>query len=212
MPDVHGCPQFLVWVDKHFSDRSLILLGDLIHRGPDSRTCLQMALAWAEAGRATLLWGNHEYWVWDEGLRLEETQREDWFRSEEAELVSQYEDASEGLPELIRDMERFALLARPYCVEGEMLCAHAARPSLGLTADNILDNGYIWDSPELGLHPLPTNFFPALTYSVHGHSILKEPVVDLNNDHVVYLDLGSSKTVRFCVWDAENKRIIFYDD
>lgn len=187
------------------------MLGDLIHRGPDSRTALKTALNWAKSGRAVLLWGNHEFWVWDEGLSLGSDDQRVWFEREDSELLAEYETAGDGLPELLDDLRLFETLARPYYVEGAMLCAHAARPSLGQSADELLDQGYLWDTPELGLHPLPVQFFPEVTYSVHGHSPQTRPVVDLNGEGVVYLDLGSAKTGRFCVWDSETRRIYEYD-
>ncbi|MBZ9714220.1 metallophosphoesterase [Deinococcus multiflagellatus] len=211
LPDVHGCPQFLDWAEALFPGRHFILLGDLIHRGPDSRACLKRALAWATAGRAVLLWGNHEDWVWKEGAALSGAARDAWFEREEAALLQQYEAHGEGLPELVADIERFAQLARPYYVEEDMLCAHAARPSLGRSADELLDRGYLLDTPALGLHPLPTAFFPALRYSVHGHAPQKAPVVDLANG-VVYLDLGTVRTGQFCAWDAETQQVYLYPD
>jgi len=212
VPDIHGCSHFLEWVEARFPDRSLILLGDLLHRGPDSRAALRIALGWAESGRATLLWGNHEHWVCTEGLNLTGRARTAWFREHEAEVVAQYEAAGDDLNAFITDLERFRALARPYVVEGPMLCAHAARPRLGAHADDLLDTGYLWDTPDLGLHPLPTHLHPGLTYSVHGHKPQREPVVDLHGEGVVYLDLGSASTGRFGVWDAQSRSIHLYDE
>ncbi|WP_293912007.1 metallophosphoesterase [Deinococcus sp.] len=211
VPDLHGCPHFLEWIGRAFPERSYIVLGDLIHRGPDSRTCLQGVLALAEAGRAVLLEGNHEFWVRDEGLSLEAKARELWFRQHEAKVAAQYRAAGENLNHFIGDMERFAALALPYHTEGQMLCAHAARPSFG-TSPAPLDNGHLWDDPELGVHPLPTNLFPDLTYSVHGHSIHPFPLVDLAGTGTVYLDLGGYRTGQFCVWDAERRAVVFYPE
>ena len=212
VPDVHGQPEFLEWVEESFPGRSLILLGDLIHRGPDSRRCLRKALAWSDEGRAVLLWGNHECWVEEEGLSLKGSAREDWFRQQEPEMLEQYRVAGEGMAQLIHDFERFSAVARPYVVEGDMLCSHAARPSFGAVLDEILDLSHLHNRPVTGQHPLPIDSFPALTYSVHGHTTLPAPVVDLDGEGVVFLDLGSSRTGRFCVWDAEYKRVVLYED
>jgi len=209
VPDLHGCPHFLDWVLERFPGRSLIFLGDLIHRGPDTRRTLRLALQLAEEGRATLLWGNHEYWVWDEMGALSPADREAWFQFEGEALLRSY---SGGGGEALHDLNRFARLARSYHVEGEMLCAHAARPSLGRTPDELLDLGHLWDRPEMGLHALPTHFFPHLRYSVHGHTVFSAPLVDLEGEGVVYLDLGSVRTGRFCVWDAQAERTVIYGE
>ena len=210
VPDLHGCPQFLEWVLERFPNRRLILLGDLIHRGPDSRATLRLALHLAVTGRAALLWGNHEHWVWTETAHLTPTAREDWFRTQGHELFAAYGGKRHAVREIMHDLGRFARLARPYHVEGEMLCAHAARPRFGRTPGDVLGNGHIWDRPKKGLQPLPTHFFPALRYSVHGHSPQPRPLVDLGGQGVVYLDLGSARTGRFCVWDAEARRALLY--
>ncbi|WP_170928726.1 metallophosphoesterase [Deinococcus hopiensis] len=210
IPDLHGCPQFLEWVQERFPGRHLILLGDLIHRGPDSRRTLRLALRLAEEGRARLLWGNHEHWVWQETARLSPSGREKWFRREGHELFAAYGGNGRAVGDVMHDLGRFARLARPYHVEGKMLCAHAARPSLGRTPDELLDRGYLWDRPKTGLHPLPTHVFPELRYSVHGHTPQPRPLVDLEGQGVVYLDLGSARTGRFCVWDAQLQRVVLY--
>lgn len=206
VPDIHGHLAQLEWVDQRFAGRPLILLGDLIHRGPDSRKCLQKALAWAEEGRATLLWGNHEAWVYDDVIVMGMSAQD--LRRTEGQLLSEYEAAGEGPRELYRDLERFGAVAQPYCVEGKMLCAHAARPSLGQGPQDILDTGHLWNRPQDGLYPLPTHFFPHLRYSVHGHTQLMEPIVDWRVG-AVYLDMGVSTVQGFCVWDAAERQVIW---
>lgn len=204
VPDIHGHLPLLEWVERRFAGRHLILLGDLIHRGPYSRECLQKALAWAAAGRATLLWGNHEAWVYDDvvvmGMGAAQLKKQD------PDLWQSY---GGDLATLYGDLQAFAAVARPYHVEGDMLCAHAARPSLGASPSDLLDTGHLWNLPQDGLHPLPTHFFPELRYSVHGHTQLLEPVVDLSGAGVVYIDMGVSRPAGFCVWDAAERRVIW---
>ncbi|GAA5500772.1 bis(5'-nucleosyl)-tetraphosphatase, symmetrical [Deinococcus xinjiangensis] len=207
VPDLHGCPQFLEWASLRFQGRSLILLGDLINRGPDSRRVLRLALQLARERRATLLWGNHETYLWDNTAKFKPPAQERWLRAHASDLLHSYGGNSKAL---MQDLTEFALFARSYAVEGEMLCAHAARPSFGRSAGDLLDQGYLTDRPSMGLHPLPTHLFPELRYSVHGHTVMREPVVDLDGAGVVYLDLGSAKTGRFCVWDAESKQVVRY--
>ncbi len=207
VPDLHGCPHFLEWVQRRFPERHLIVLGDLINRGPDSRRVLQLALYLAAEGRATLLWGNHEDWVYGQSSRLKPAAQERWFRHHAHDLFKSYHSDARALS---ADLRQFASLAEPYVVEGAMLCAHAARPSLGTGPDDLLDMGYMWDRPASGLHPLPMHFFPDLRYSVHGHTPVKRPVVDLDGEGVVYIDLGTVRTGRFCVWDAETEAVVMY--
>jgi len=210
VPDLHGCFHFLESTLEQFSDRHLIFLGDFIHRGPESRQTLQAVLELAESGRATVLWGNHEHWAYTELKDLPLADAREWCEEEGQALFKSY---AGNFEELLEDMcVRLPRVARSYCVEGPMLCAHAARPSFGSSADQIFDEGYLWDRPEMGLHPLPLEFFPELRYSVHGHTVQGAPWVDLERDGVVYLDLGGWRTGEFCVWDAELEQIILYQD
>lgn len=209
VPDLHGCPQFLDWVLLRYPDRHFILLGDLIHRGPDSRRVMQTALQLARLGQATLLWGNHEDWVWSSTAKLKFPAQQRWFQGKGHELLKAY---GGDVKACMSDLTAFALFARYYVVEGEMLCAHAARPSLGRGEDDLLDKGCLRDRPEMGLHPLPTGFFSELRYSVHGHTVFRQPVVDLNGEGVVYLDLGSAKTGKFCVWDSAIRKVTLYGE
>ena len=209
VPDLHGCPHFLDWVRLKYPGRHLILLGDLINRGPDARRVMRTALGLAREGRATLLWGNHEDWAWIATAKLKLPAQERWFRSKGLEL---YESYVGDVKACMTDLTQFALLARPYVVEGDMLCAHAARPNLGRDPQDVLDRGYLRDRPSMGLHALPTHFYPELRYSVHGHTVVPRPIVDLNGEGVVYLDLGSAKTGKFCVWDSGRREVVMYGE
>lgn len=205
VPNLHGCPHFLDWVRLRFPGRHLILLGDLINRGPDARVVMQTALRLAHERRATLLWGNHEDWAWATTAKLKFPAQERWFRSKGQELYQAYD---RDVKACMADLTQFALLAHHYVVEGEMLCAHAARPSLGRSPQDLLDKGCLRDRPNMALHPLPKHFYPALRYSVHGHTVMPSPIVDLEGEGVVYLDLGSAKTGKFCVWDSASLEVV----
>ncbi len=210
IPDLHGCFQYLEWVLERFPDRSLIFLGDLIHRGPDSKKTLQTTLELAESGRAVFLWGNHEHWVYRDLKNLSLEGARAYCDHEDPALLQSYEGDYAALLEDF--LVRLPRVARPFWVEGPMLCAHAACPSFGSSADQLLDEGYLWDTPEMGLHPLPLELFPDLRYSVHGHTPQVEPWVDLEGQGVIYLDLGAYRTGNFCVWDAEEARVVMFGD
>jgi hypothetical protein len=56
--DVHGYPDMLA---RAAGDApALVLLGDLVDRGPDSPGVLRLALGWIEAGRARMVRSNHD--------------------------------------------------------------------------------------------------------------------------------------------------------
>jgi protein phosphatase len=56
--DVHGYPDMLA---RAAGDApSLMLLGDLVDRGPDSPGALRLALGWIESGRARMVRSNHD--------------------------------------------------------------------------------------------------------------------------------------------------------
>jgi hypothetical protein len=56
--DVHGHPDMLA---RAAGDApALVLLGDLVDRGPDSPGALRLALEWIESGRARMVRSNHD--------------------------------------------------------------------------------------------------------------------------------------------------------
>jgi hypothetical protein len=56
--DVHGYPDMLARAAGDAS--ALVLLGDLVDRGPDSPGTLRLALDWIESGRARMVRSNHD--------------------------------------------------------------------------------------------------------------------------------------------------------
>jgi len=58
--DVHGWPGRLEQIVAQ-AEGELLLLGDLIDRGPDSAAVVRLARELCEAGRARCIMGNHEY-------------------------------------------------------------------------------------------------------------------------------------------------------
>lgn len=202
IPDLHGSPQFLEWVLRQYPERHFIFLGDLINRGPDSRRVLRTALDLAAERRATLLWGNHEDRAWSGTAGKKLPQQVLYLQKHNAELLRSYGGDAQAV---MKDLTRFVLVARPYAVEGQALYAHASRPRFGLNERDLHGKGHLTDRPQRDLQPLPVQFFPGLMYSVHGHTVQKKPLIDLKEKGVVYLDLGSSKTGHFAIWDAETQ-------
>src|ERR1700737_4825668 len=61
--DIHGCPAALAALVGAIAlslEDTLVLLGDYIDRGPDSRGVLDLVIALAERCRLVPLLGNHE--------------------------------------------------------------------------------------------------------------------------------------------------------
>src|ERR1700755_2521004 len=56
--DVHGHPDMLARAAGDAQE--LVLLGDLVDRGPDSPGVLRLALGWIESGRAKMVRSNHD--------------------------------------------------------------------------------------------------------------------------------------------------------
>ena len=56
--DVHGCSEQLNSAAQDAD--SIVLLGDLVDRGPDNAGVLRMVLDWIESGRAFLVRSNHD--------------------------------------------------------------------------------------------------------------------------------------------------------
>src|SRR6201990_2586160 len=56
--DVHGHPDMLARAAGDAQE--LVLLGDLVDRGPDSPGALRLALDWIESGRARMVRSNHD--------------------------------------------------------------------------------------------------------------------------------------------------------
>ncbi|MED2737250.1 metallophosphoesterase [Bacillus toyonensis] len=60
--DIHGCYEEMKEILKHWNKdkERLVLLGDLIDRGPDSLACVQLAMKLVKEYGAIVLSGNHE--------------------------------------------------------------------------------------------------------------------------------------------------------
>ena len=130
--DVHGCLDALAWLGvalgydsefRHPQGRMLVLVGDLIDRGPDSVGVLRLVSRLWREGRARLVLGNHD----DALLR--------WLRGAPTDLddgglgatVSQIENAPDSAS-LIRDT-RALLEAAPLVLPldgGRLIVVHAA--------------------------------------------------------------------------------------
>lgn len=98
--DIHGClaalDRVLAAIEPVASD-TLIVLGDYVDRGPDSRGVIARLRKLAERCRLVVLTGNHEEMLL--AARDDEVERDAWLRYGGAETLASYGAASlEGLP------------------------------------------------------------------------------------------------------------------
>jgi protein phosphatase len=106
--DVHGEPDLLREAIEGADD--IVLLGDLIDRGPDSAGSLRLALDLIESGRARLVRSNHDDKLWRAligrpvkiGVTLSETLRQIESQTDASELKARFVTIFESAPFLIR--------------------------------------------------------------------------------------------------------------
>jgi len=168
-----------------FPGRDFVFLGDYIDRGKDSRLVLERVLALADAGRARLLFGNHELMALD-AIRGGEAARRLWLTNGGAATVRSYlQFGPDGLDEFARHLNRLLAEGLPWLVEDGVLYAHAARPSASALAGSQESEGHFWATDREPLQPLPEG----CGLSVHGHT--PQARASLNRQRgVCYLDLG----------------------
>ena len=121
--DIHGnLPYFRGLVEKlHLrADDSLVLLGDLVEKGPESLATLRYAMALREKCRVYPVLGNCDFWhLWVDGCDME------WDVRTFAHLLRQKATARSGL---ILEM----------CAElGEVLSGHRSRRAQGAAARGV---------------------------------------------------------------------------
>lgn len=219
--DVHGRSDLLArLLDRIDAERAanpraeehLILLGDLIDRGPDSRGVLDLLLARRNVDPTLrLLSGNHEEML----LTILEGEAEhltDWLRFGGAECVESYgidplalqESISEtaihrlraAIPEahlaLLRGMtSRFAV--------GEYLFVHAGiRPGIPIEHQQTRDLHWI-RSPFLG------SMADHGAMIVHGHSISEGPEIRPNRIGIDTGAYASGRLTALCIDGAERR-------
>lgn len=121
--DVHGCDvalQTLLEQMELTAEDRLILLGDVIDRGPDSRRVVEMLLDAGSSCRMDFVMGNHEQMLLDS---LENPAvASSWFGWGGAETLDSYGGHFDDIPEEHLD---FFADAAPYIVTEDDICVHA---------------------------------------------------------------------------------------
>ena len=201
--DVHGCAdQFgalLAAIDaddaaRGPADTMLVLLGDLIDRGPDSRGVVERAMRLAAFPRFALLKGNHEEML----LRAAAGHRPSLqlfnrYGGRETLMsygvdAAAYDEASfEELEALIAAAvpaahRAFLDAGKPHLTIGDYLFVHAGiRPGISLAEQVGADLRWIRD-------PFLSHRGPHEAFVIHGHTITAEPDVQPNR---IGIDTGA---------------------
>ncbi|WP_034385726.1 metallophosphoesterase [Deinococcus sp. YIM 77859] len=221
LPDLHGRADLLAEAAAYIAatygpDAHLLSLGDAIDRGPQSLQCAEVLLDLQRQGRATLLMGNHERMA-QEGLRhfrqyLASQNPADyrraleglrWWMENGGESVRReaggltLEGFPPGLAAYLDALRRVVYVtadgeihASPPA-EASVLVAHASPPVRHPQYPSP-ESAALWLRPYDGPFALPEG----VTYSVHGHTPVREPV---RLGRHVYLDLGAYETGRLAL-------------
>lgn len=198
--------------EKEPADTTVVLLGDLVDRGPDSAGVVSRAIEWQTRRRVVLLAGNHEEMFLD-SFETEGVLRHFLRHGGRQTLLSyglpraQYdaatiEELQALMPQIVPQSHReFLSAATNHFVAGDYLFVHA-----GIFPDVPLN--------EQQEHHLRWIREPFLDHSaqheymvVHGHTITEE--VDLRNNRVG-IDTGAYRTGRLTalVLEGEQRRLI----
>lgn len=194
------------------ADTRIVLLGDLVDRGPDSAGVIARARAWQQARKVRILAGNHEEMFLaafekPEALRhfLKHGGREtliSYGLSKKQLATLPLEDIFERLPALVPQSERDYIAAfEPMVRAGDYVFVHAgidpARPLAEQKRSDLL-----WIRERFLNHEGPLE-----KVVVHGHTIF-ERVMDCGNR--IGIDTGAfrSGVLTALVLEGDQRRII----
>ena len=194
------------------ADTTVVLLGDLVDRGPDSAAVLARAREWTQTRKVRILAGNHEEMFLDSFEDIDVLRH--FFKHGGRETVMSYglsaeafsemslEEHFERLPQLVSQQDRdFMASFEEMIIAGDYVFVHAGiDPSIPLDQQNRLD--LMWIREKFLNHegPLPK-------VVIHGHTIFNE-VVDCGNR--IGIDTGAFRTgvLTALVLEAEERRLI----
>jgi serine/threonine protein phosphatase 1 len=175
---------------------TIVLLGDLIDRGPDSAAVLALAQAWQRQRRVRILCGNHEEMLLESLADLDTLRAFLRFGGRETVLsfgidADRYDTASyEELQALMRSQIPEAVIAFIRSFEeqlqiGDYLFVHAGiRP--GIPSEHQLRSDLLWIR-----EPFLSHGGDLGAMVVHGHTIFEQP--DLQ-DNRIGIDTGAYLT------------------
>ncbi|MEO1220607.1 MAG: metallophosphoesterase family protein [Pseudomonadota bacterium] len=194
------------------SNTQVILLGDLVDRGPDSAGVVALARDWQSQREVRILAGNHEQMMLDafekpEILRhfLKHGGRETIFSyglSKKQFNAMTLEELFANLPKLISKSERDYIASfEEYIVAGDYLYVHAGiDPSVPIAEQKRAD--LLWIRDRFLSHEGPLD-----KVVVHGHTIFNK-VMDCGNR--IGIDTGAfrSGVLSALVLEGDQRRII----
>ncbi|MFT2721688.1 metallophosphoesterase [Deinococcus sp. A31D244] len=194
LADIHGRLDLLDAALAAFPDRTFVLLGDYIDRGPDSAGVIGRVRELVESGRAVACLGNHDEWMIDVCLRGGD--QTGWLQNGGQATIDSYRDDWAAMTADAQWMQD-ALL--PWHTHGHVLFSHAMRPDP--TGHDL--HAHTWGRPDgsTPFYALPDG----VTHSVHGHTPMQQPTQFTSADGSTawFLDLGACWTGVLCVFDAE---------
>jgi serine/threonine protein phosphatase 1 len=236
--DLHGRADLLAGLIDHTpAEASFVFVGDAIDRGPRNRDTIKLLMQLADAGRMTLLRGNHEGIVLDvdaayerfvasEGEMREVRGRDalSYFQSWQANggdvVVREYggwdadgtgTGASDG----------FGLWGVPpelmnYIAQTKYLYHHSCGPAAGgdifvshAAPPLRLANYHSLEETMLWARPEegPWPLPPGVRLSVHGHTPVRAPT---RLGQHLFIDLGAVWTGALCTFDLESEKLVVF--
>lgn len=194
------------------AESTVVLLGDLVDRGPDSAGVVAFARDWSARRKVRLLAGNHEEMFLD-SFTDQETLRH-FLRHGGRETVMSYgldlqtynalglDELQADLPRLVPEADRAFLAAGEEWIEaGDYLFVHAGiKPGVALAEQNRSD--LLWIRHQFLDHAEPFGHVV-----VHGHTVF-DAVEDTG--HRIGIDTGAYRTGRLTalVLEGGNRRTI----
>lgn len=191
---------------------TVVLLGDLVDRGPDSAGVISLAMEWREQRRVELLAGNHEEMFLDsfedEGVLrhfLRHGGRQTVLsygvprqRYDEASLAELQQLMADAVPQAHRD---FLGAAKDHLAAGDYLFVHAGIAP-GVPLEDQKQHHLRWIREPFLDHDEPHAYFV-----VHGHTITED--VDLRSNRMG-IDTGAYRTGRLTalVLEGPDRRFV----
>ena len=229
LADLHGRADLLEGVLRVVpEDTKFVFLGDAIDRGHRNRDTIRLLGELADAGRMTLLRGNHEAMVIEVDEVYDRFQRdqndlrrfdakvalENWIQNGGDTVILEYGGWDSG-----GDADAFGLWGLPpelldYCARtqfmyrhaghagGDVLCVHAAPPT-PIKGYRSLEDSMVWARPEDG----PFALEEGILCSVHGHTPVSAPTRIGQN---IFCDLGAKWTGHLCAFDLDSLEITVF--
>lgn len=219
--DIHGCldlyEAMVAAIEDDDTSREpkntqVILLGDLVDRGPDSAGVVALTRNWQEQRRVRVLAGNHEQMMLD-AFKKPEILRH-FLKHGGRETVMSYglskkqfnsmtlEDLFDALPRLISKSERDYIRSfEEYIVAGDYMFVHAGIDPL-VPIEEQKRSDLLWIRDRFLSHEGPLD-----KVVVHGHTIFNK-VMDCGNR--IGIDTGAfrSGVLSALVLEGDQRRII----